>query len=64
MVLSPQHGPAGISADVEAGIFRQDFDAYDPASNFVFLDVSEEDVMWLIDRTHYGQWRKRQRGLP
>ncbi|MBI3418441.1 MAG: prepilin-type N-terminal cleavage/methylation domain-containing protein [Verrucomicrobia bacterium] len=120
----------------QGGVLRRDFDAYAPASNFAFLDLSEasinsgawdfwfpgpenwkfgpfswgqqpgerhgkganlsfldghveshrwlftpkrfvsdqgfppankldlQDLMWLIDRTHLGQYRKRELGLP
>jgi len=129
-------GPFTVGVDREAeqgGNLRRDFDAYDPASNFGFLDVSEasimaggfgfawddwkrgpfywfnqpgerhgkganlsfldghveghrwrftpkrfvpnatpppindldrQDLMWLIDRMHVGQYRKRVLGLP
>ena len=132
MVFTPGH-PRGIpTATEQGGNLRKDFDAYEPASNFAFLDVSEpsidsgtftiryadfkqgpffwgnqpgarhsrganlsfldghvdhhrwlftpkrfdspgfppqneldrQDLMWLWDRMHFGQYRKRVLGLP
>ena len=127
-------GNGVLPPEFERGNLRRDFDAYDPANNFAFLDVSEpsidhagfgfsfdnfkrvetyswlhqpggrhgrganlsfldgpvdghrwlftpkryvpdsifppvnaldrQDLMWLIDRTHHGQYRKLQLGLP